>query len=148
MRSARRLAREIEIRDEVDRRVALIDNARAAAPSAVSASVSEGITESYLALREIAAQTSDPGIEARLREVEEKLRTLTGGAATPTVRLSARERDVLAYVALGCRNAEIAERLSLSVETVKSYMRNLMGKLEVGSRHEAVVEARRQGLLP
>ncbi|MDH6292549.1 ATP/maltotriose-dependent transcriptional regulator MalT [Rhodococcus opacus] len=40
------------------------------------------------------------------------------------------------------------ERLSLSVETVRSYMRNLMGKLEVRSRQEAVVEARRQGLLP
>ncbi len=64
------------------------------------------------------------------------------------MQLSDRERDVLGYVALGCRNAEIAERLSLSTETVKSYMRNLMGKLEVHSRHEAVVEARRQRLLP
>lgn len=49
---------------------------------------------------------------------------------------------------LGCRNAEIADRLSLSVETVKTYMRNVMDKLDVHSRHEAVVEARRQGLLP
>jgi LuxR family transcriptional regulator, regulator of acetate metabolism len=64
------------------------------------------------------------------------------------VTLSAREFDVLSHVALGCRNAEIADRLSLSVETVKTYMRNLMAKLEVSSRHEAVFEARRRGLLP
>jgi DNA-binding CsgD family transcriptional regulator len=152
MAGARALAREIEIRDEVDRRVELLENARGAVTGAggVSASVSEGITESYLALREIAAQTADPALEAQLRAVGEKLRTLTADRA-PTVarvQLSERERDVLGYVALGCRNAEIAERLSLSVETVKSYMRNLMAKLEVHSRHEAVVEARRQGLLP
>ena len=65
----------------------------------------------------------------------------------PMVHLTARERDVLEYVALGCRNAEIAERLSLSVETIKSYVRNILAKLEVHGRHEAVVEARRQGLI-
>lgn len=152
MGGARALAREIEIRDEVDRRVELLENARAAVAGSagVSASVSEGITESYLALREIAAQAADPALEAQLRAVGEKLRTLTVGetSAVARVQLSDRERDVLGYVALGCRNAEIAERLSLSTETVKSYMRNLMGKLEVHSRHEAVVEARRQRLLP
>ncbi|MDI9899200.1 LuxR C-terminal-related transcriptional regulator [Rhodococcus sp. IEGM 1409] len=63
------------------------------------------------------------------------------------VVLSPREREVMGYVALGLRNAEIAERLSLSVETIKTYMRNLMGKLDVRSRHEAVVEARRHGLI-
>lgn len=152
MAGARALAREIEIRDEVDRRVELLENARDAVAGSgrVSASVSEGITESYLALREIAARTPDPALEAQLSAIGEKLRVLTvGDAPTGTgAHLSERERDVLGYVALGCRNAEIAERLSLSIETVKSYMRNLMGKLEVRSRHEAVVEARRQGLLP
>lgn len=149
MRSANRLAREIEIRDEVDRRVAMLANA-GAGPGAPGrgAAASERIIESYLALRDLAGRVADESLVTQLRAVEETLRSLTAGGADPSVTLSAREFDVLSYVALGCRNAEIADRLSLSVETVKTYMRNLMAKLEVGSRHEAVVEARRRGLLP
>lgn len=149
VRSARKLARQIEIRDEVDRRVTMIENARVDYGAHRDVKVSEGITESYLALREIADRMSDETLSAQVHAVEQKLRALAvGEGAHPTVSLSARELEVLAHVALGCRNAEIAERLSLSVETVKSYMRNLMTKLEVRSRHEAVVEARRQGLIP
>ncbi|MGW6374653.1 response regulator transcription factor [Rhodococcus sp. NPDC055112] len=148
MRSAARLAREIEIRDEVDRRVAMLADAGGPGTPRRGAAVSERIIESYLALRALADEVDDEAVVAQLRAVEATLRSLTGGDAGLSVRLSAREFDVLSYVALGCRNAEIADRLSLSVETVKTYMRNLMAKLEVSSRHEAVVEARRRGLLP
>ncbi|MFG1782261.1 response regulator transcription factor [Rhodococcus oryzae] len=148
MRSASRLAREIEIRDEVDRRVALLASAGAGPGTPRGAAESERIIESYLALRGLAGVVEDAAVAAQLRTVEETLRSLTGGDPDPSVTLSAREFDVLSHVALGCRNAEIADRLSLSVETVKTYMRNLMAKLEVSSRHEAVVEARRRGLLP
>ncbi len=147
LRAASRLAREIEIRDEVDRRVALLS----ATPSRTdrSAVESERITESYLTLRSLAGRVGDEAVAAQLREVEAALRSLTAPDVVDTpITLSAREFDVLSHVALGCRNAEIAERLSLSVETVKSYMRNLMAKLEVSSRQEAVVVARRHGLLP
>ncbi|WP_039738412.1 helix-turn-helix domain-containing protein, partial [Saccharomonospora halophila] len=62
--------------------------------------------------------------------------------------LAPRERDVLAEVARGLTNAEIAERLALRPETVKAYLRSAMRKLDVHSRHHAVAAARRAGLLP
>jgi LuxR family transcriptional regulator, regulator of acetate metabolism len=55
---------------------------------------------------------------------------------------------VLAQIALGCTNQEAALRLSLGAETVKSYLRQAMSKLDAGTRHEAVARARRYGLLP
>lgn len=126
--SARRLAREIEVRDEVDRRVQLISNARSEypparfAPGADTGStatlptvVADGIVESYVALREIAASTDDPVLAAQLHDIEVRLRTLGSSASSSTdvPTLSARESDVLAYLALGCSNAEIAGRLGL-----------------------------------
>ncbi len=149
VRSARALAREIEIRDEVDRRMVLLDSVgERPTTGGLPRAVSDTVTESCLELREIAAVTNDLDLELRLKEIEGKLRALGGAdSCSPMVHLTARERDVLEYVALGCRNAEIAERLSLSVETIKSYVRNILAKLEVHGRHEAVVEARRQGLI-
>ncbi|MBM4525959.1 DNA-binding response regulator [Rhodococcus hoagii] len=149
MRSARKLAHEIEVRDEVDRRILMIENSRTAPVGHRDPRVSEGITESYLALRSIADRLDDSALTAEVEAVEQKLRGLTTGPSAPAeVALSRREFEVLAHVALGCRNAEIAERLGLRLDTIKSYMRNIMTKLEVHSRHEAVVEARRQGLIP
>jgi DNA-binding CsgD family transcriptional regulator len=61
---------------------------------------------------------------------------------------SARVLDVLAQVALGCTNAEAANRLWLKPETVKSYLRSATAKLGAHIRHEAVAKARRARLLP
>ena len=149
VRAADRLAYEFTVRDEVDRRITMIENARTESAEHPDPRVSEGITESYLALRSIADRLDDAALGAEVAAVEAKLRGLTtGGTRTARVSLSAREFEVLVHVALGCRNAEIAERLGLRLDTIKSYMRNIMTKLEVRSRHEAVVEARRQGLIP
>jgi len=52
--------------------------------------------------------------------------------------LSTREREVLALVAQGLRNREIAERLFISEVTVKAHMRSIMGKLGARSRTHAV----------
>ncbi|WP_262281805.1 response regulator transcription factor [Micromonospora sp. MA102] len=62
--------------------------------------------------------------------------------------LSPRETDVLACVALGCTNADVAGQLGLRPETVKSYLRSAMRKLGAHTRLEVVVAARRAGLLP
>ncbi|MFC6932444.1 response regulator transcription factor [Actinomadura yumaensis] len=49
---------------------------------------------------------------------------------------------------MGCTNAEAAQRLGLLPETVKSYLRSAMRKLDSHTRLEAVSTARRAGLLP
>ena len=53
------------------------------------------------------------------------------------VALSAREREVLALVAQGARNREIAQALSISEFTVKRHMQNILHKLDVPSRRAA-----------
>jgi DNA-binding NarL/FixJ family response regulator len=53
------------------------------------------------------------------------------------VVLSAREREVLALVATGARNREIAEKLSISEFTVKRHMQNILQKLDLSSRRAA-----------
>ncbi len=62
-------------------------------------------------------------------------------------RMSERESEVLALVARGAANKEIARSMGLSVRTVEAHMRSIFGKLEVGSRTEAVVFAVKAGLL-
>lgn len=68
-------------------------------------------------------------------------------ADDPERVLTPRQVEVVELVALGLRNAEIAEHLGLSVPTVKSYLRAAMARLHAGTRQAAVVEARRLGLL-
>jgi LuxR family maltose regulon positive regulatory protein len=61
--------------------------------------------------------------------------------------LSDREMEVLGLLAEGLSNSEIAQRLFISLPTVKSHTRNIYGKLGVHSRKEAVVRARALGIL-
>ncbi|MBM3190838.1 MAG: response regulator transcription factor [Chloroflexi bacterium] len=58
--------------------------------------------------------------------------------------LTEREQGVLALAAQGLSNREIAEKLILSPRTVQSHMANIFGKLQVGSRTEAVTLALRR----
>jgi LuxR family maltose regulon positive regulatory protein len=61
--------------------------------------------------------------------------------------LTDREFEVLRLVADGRRNAEIAEELWVTVDTVKKHLSHIMDKLAVSNRTEAVAEARELGLL-
>lgn len=61
--------------------------------------------------------------------------------------LTPREYDVLRLVATGRTNGEIGARLGLSNNTVKSYLRAVMQKLQARNRAQAVANARRHGLL-
>lgn len=62
--------------------------------------------------------------------------------------LSPRELQVLSLVAAGMSNAQVSERLSLKVSSVKQYMNHIMSKLGASHRTEAVAIARERGLLP
>ncbi len=61
--------------------------------------------------------------------------------------LSNREREVLSLVAAGSSNAEIANQLYVSTETVKTHVAHVLRKLDVPNRGSAVEKATRLGLL-
>ena len=64
----------------------------------------------------------------------------------PDVPLTQREMQVLRHVALGLSNKEIAQSLTISVETVKEHVQNILRKLAVNDRTQAAVWAVRRGL--
>jgi LuxR family maltose regulon positive regulatory protein len=61
--------------------------------------------------------------------------------------LSARELEVLRLLAAGLSNTEIAKKLFISINTVKTHIAHIFGKLDVASRTQAVAEARRLRLV-
>jgi DNA-binding NarL/FixJ family response regulator len=65
----------------------------------------------------------------------------------PLDQLTERELEVLRLAARGLKNQEIADELSLSVRTVQTHLSNIFGKMGVGSRTEAVLEALKRGWL-
>jgi DNA-binding NarL/FixJ family response regulator len=61
--------------------------------------------------------------------------------------LTPRETEVLRQVALGLSNRAIADALSISEETVKTHVGNVLGKLAVENRAQAVAQALQRGLV-
>jgi DNA-binding NarL/FixJ family response regulator len=59
--------------------------------------------------------------------------------------LTAREIEVLKHVSSGCSNKIIAERLSISEDTVKGHVRNILSKLDASDRTHAVTIALKRG---
>lgn len=86
-------------------------------------------------LRACATAAPAPGAESP---------TKSNALASP---LSQRELEVLKLVVEGLSNQEIADKLILSVETVKTHMRHIMEKLAVSDRTQAAVKAMREGLV-
>ena len=65
----------------------------------------------------------------------------------PALRLTDRELEVLRLVAKGLNNREVAKELFISENTVKNHVRNILEKLQLHSRMEAVMYAMREKLL-
>lgn len=106
----------------------------------------EAVRQAHADLRTLAAEVGDAALRTRIDAIVHRLSP--DGRPAPSVKLSARETDVLALVAVGCTNPQIGERLGLERETVKGYLRNIMRKLDAHSRTQAVTRARDAGLLP
>jgi DNA-binding CsgD family transcriptional regulator len=89
----------------------------------------------------------DPVIRACRQGLAASQSTSSDEAAADVVALSGREREILACVARGLGDREIAEQLGLSPHTVHRHVANIRGKLGSPSRTAAVAEAARRGLL-
>jgi DNA-binding NarL/FixJ family response regulator len=70
-----------------------------------------------------------------------------GGAAAGADALSEREIEVLQQVARGASNAQIAEKLHITINTVKVHLRNILAKLQVDNRTQATAYAVQSGLV-
>ena len=66
----------------------------------------------------------------------------------PGLDLTEREREVLTLMIEGLNNVQIAGRLTVSPSTIKSHVSNILSKLGVASRTEAVTLALRNGIIP
>jgi LuxR family transcriptional regulator, regulator of acetate metabolism len=142
--AARDVEQALVVRDEARELLALVREPVA------GTGAWEQVREVHGELRALAPMISDPELRKSLLTVVSRL--ASAGSATAAERrpvtLAPRELDVLACVAAGATNAAAADRLGLRPETVKGYLRDAMRKLGAHTRLEAVVAARRAGLLP
>ncbi|WP_326810399.1 helix-turn-helix transcriptional regulator [Streptomyces scopuliridis] len=150
--AARDVEQALVVRDEV-RRLLSVSREPTPGPAAW-----EEVRAAHSELRALAPRVVDAELRAELFAVCGRLAGASdpigasgpaGGAPRLTpVALAPREVDVLTCVASGSTNATAAELLGLRPETVKGYLRSAMRKLGTHTRLEAVVAARRAGLLP
>ncbi len=89
-----------------------------------------------------------PALGGRMLEEFRRLSSLPPRAPEEEiVALTHREQEVLSLAATGATDQEIAQALTISIHTVKSHMRNILAKLQLGHRHEAAQFALREGLI-
>ena len=120
-------------------RVLLISGAGRISPHAARAAGASGFVSKDLGAQDVAKAVRAVGLGQSVFPKDVADPAPTG--------LSARERGVLALVASGATNREIAERLFLSPHTVKEHTSALYRKLKVRNRAEAVRRAQRLGLI-
>ncbi|MFD9816533.1 response regulator transcription factor [Streptomyces sp. NPDC059080] len=154
MDAARELEEALLLQDEAARLLA------AARQPAADPARWEEVRDAHGDLRTLAQRVADPLLRQEMLTACGRLAAASPDRAAPSGEapappaaheaptLAPREVDVLVCVAAGAANAEAAERLGLRPETVKSYLRSAMRKLGTHSRMQAVIAARRAGLLP
>ncbi len=62
--------------------------------------------------------------------------------------LTAKELEIVRYLATGMSNKEIADKLAYSEKTVKNYLSNVFQKLNIRDRTQAAILALREGIVP
>lgn len=93
-----------------------------------------------------------PKLAARLMDEFARLASqfalsAAAGEAAGDQELTWREREVLQLIATGASDQEIAEKLTLSIHTVKTHVRHILAKLHAVNRRAAVSEAKQRGLM-
>jgi len=88
-----------------------------------------------------------PAWSPEVRRVAGTLRTTSMVFDEGEMPLTQRESQVLRHVALGLSNKEIGQSLTISVETVKEHVQNILRKIECTDRTQAAVWAVRKGLV-
>jgi DNA-binding CsgD family transcriptional regulator len=101
--------------------------------------------EVYIAV--IATFCTALGVWAGLKFTGKEAQTSSPKADPARFEISEREYQVLELMAQGYSNQEIADRLFISINTVKTHSSNLFSKLQVQRRTQAVSEARRLRLI-
>jgi DNA-binding CsgD family transcriptional regulator len=113
-------------------------------PEIQAAIDSHGVTARLWTANDLTSETTGLSRPRRIKRAAAAPRFVAGDAqATP----SPREMEVLALIADGRSNAQIAEQLSITPETVKTHVDHLMRKLRAHNRAHAVGIAARNGLL-
>lgn len=118
-----------------------------AAPAFISIARSNGV-DAVILKSTAGEQLADQLLQVaagRKVGLDDAVRTRRKG---PGDSLSLREQEVLALLALGYSNPEIANELFLSVDTVKTYVRRVFAKLGVNNRTNAALLAARYDLAP
>lgn len=103
--------------------------------------------EAYLALFALAFMALGVWVGVRLFHRPPAAPFHVNTQVLETLRISARELEVLELLAAGRSNKEIANRLNVSPNTIKTHVANLFGKLEVKRRTEAILRARELGMI-
>jgi DNA-binding CsgD family transcriptional regulator len=130
------------------RRVAVVaesEDVRAALAAALRASPAFEVVDAGAAVADVASDADLVVVarETRGSRVRGAFDRDTGSAPV----LTPREREILALLADGFGNKQIAARLGISTNTVKTHLELLFDKLDVSTRTEAVTAAARMGLL-
>ncbi len=123
--------------------VQISDNGKGFLPKQVTRSAG---SEQHVGLRAMGERIEQAGgnLEIRSKPAEGTVLKARFPLTTPAVLLTRREREVLDLLVDGSTNRVIAQKLSVSIETVKSHVRHIMQKMHVKDRTQAAVIATRQ----
>jgi DNA-binding CsgD family transcriptional regulator len=126
--------------------VAESEDVRAALTAALRASPAFEVVAAGAAVGDVAGDIELVVVAREPRGGSRLTGALDHDAASAPV-LTRREQEILALLADGFGNKQIAARLGISTNTVKTHLELLFDKLDVSSRTEAVTAAARMGLL-
>lgn len=119
--------------------------ARSVALGADGFVLKEASAENFVEAVNCAARGEMPVKEGRLNRIQDLLGKRLDPVADE-VPLTKREYQVLRHLAFGLSNREIGRSLSISIETVKEHVQNILRKLDAADRTEAAVWAVKRGL--